>query len=77
MVGYLVIAFVIVRFDRSLMRLATQENDAGRRYAAGLLDFVGNVSTLMSLRLQQASRRLLDGRLQQVFVPLKRMIVLT
>lgn len=77
MVGYVVIALVIVRFDRSLMRLATQENDASRRYAAGLLDFIGNVSTLMSLRLQNASRRLLDGRLQQVFVPLKRMIVLT
>jgi ATP-binding cassette subfamily B protein len=74
--GYLVIGVAIVRFDVSLMHLAVQENDAERRYAARLLDFVGNVSSVMSLRLQEATRRLLDSRLMQVFVPLRRSIVL-
>ncbi|MCM5682709.1 ABC transporter ATP-binding protein/permease [Schlegelella sp. S2-27] len=75
-VGYVVVGLVIVRFDLALMRLAARENQASRRYAAGLLDFLGNVSTLMSLRLQQASQRLLDKRLAAVFEPLKRAIVL-
>ena len=33
------------------MRLAVRENDAERRYAAALLDVLGNVSTVLSLRL--------------------------
>ncbi|WKB54285.1 ABC transporter ATP-binding protein [Eleftheria terrae] len=76
-VGYILVGLVIVRFDQALMRLAAQENQAGRRYAAGLLDFIGNISTVMSLRLQGASQRLLDKRLMALFVPLKRTIVLT
>ena len=52
--GYVVVAAVILRFDRALIRLATRENQAERRYAAGLLDFLGNISTVLSLRLQRA-----------------------
>ncbi|UUX94275.1 ABC transporter ATP-binding protein [Aquabacterium sp. J223] len=77
LVGYAVIFAVIVRFDGSLMRLAAQENTAERRYAARLLDFVGNIGSVKSLRLQGASRRLLDRRLGEVFQPLARSIVLT
>ena len=74
--GYLVVGAVILRFDRALIKLATHENQAERRYAAGLLDFLGNISTVLSLRLQQSTRRLLRRRLQAVFAPLKRSIVL-
>ena len=35
LVGYVLIALVILRFDRALMRLARAENDADRRYVAG------------------------------------------
>jgi ABC-type multidrug transport system fused ATPase/permease subunit len=77
LVGYAVIFAVIVRFDGSLMRLAAQENAAERRYAARLLDFVGNIGSVKSLRLQGATRRLLDRRLGAVFQPLARSIVLT
>lgn len=75
--GYLVVGAVIVTFDIALTRLVAQGNAAERRYSASLLDFLGNVSTVVSLRLQSASRRLVAGRLQTVFVPLKKMIVLT
>ncbi len=68
---------MIVRFDRKLMRYAAQENQAERRYSAGLLEFLGNISTVMSLRLQDATRDLLRQRLQAVFVPLKKIILLT
>lgn len=75
--GYAAIATVIVSFDIALMRLAERENQAERRYAARLLDVIGNVGSLFSLRLQDAARRLLDRELLAVFVPLRRSIVLT
>ncbi|WP_038212812.1 ATP-binding cassette domain-containing protein [Xenophilus azovorans] len=75
LVGYVLIALVILRFDRALMVLARQENDADRRYAAALLDFVGNASTVIGLRLQAASRRLLGRRMAAVSAPLKRSAV--
>lgn len=74
--GYVIIGLVILRFDRSLMRLAHAENDAERRYVAAMVDFFGNVATVMSLRLQEAMRRLLATRLGAIFHPLARSIVL-
>ncbi|AMM23131.1 ABC transporter ATP-binding protein [Variovorax sp. PAMC 28711] len=76
MVGYVVIAAVILRFDRAIMLLARTENDADRRYVAALLDFIGNASTVVGLRLQQASRSLLGRRMAAVSAPLKRAVVL-
>jgi len=75
-VGFVLIGAAIVRFDGALMQLASRENHAERRYAARLLDFVGNISAVASLRLQEATRRLLEARLLAVFEPLKRSIVL-
>ncbi|MDA7415865.1 ABC transporter ATP-binding protein [Xenophilus arseniciresistens] len=75
MVGYVLIAILILRFDQALMRLARQENDADRRYVAALLDFVGNASTVIGLRLQSASRVLLGRRMQAISAPLKRAVV--
>ena len=75
-VGFVLIGAAIVRFDGALMQLASHENHAERRYAARLLDFVGNISAVASLRLQEATRRLLEARLLAVFEPLKRSIVL-
>jgi len=74
--GYVVIAVVIVRFDRALMRLARTENDADRRYVAALLDFLANASTVIGLRLSGASRALLRRRMEAVSAPLKRTVVL-
>lgn len=74
--GFVGIAAVIITFDRALMKVAVQENDAERRYAAGVLDCLSNISTIMSLRLQASTRRLLGKRLDAVFVPLKRSITL-
>ncbi|MBT2322397.1 ABC transporter ATP-binding protein [Variovorax paradoxus] len=74
--GYVVIAVVIVRFDRALMRLARAENDADRRYVAALLDFLANASTVIGLRLSAASRLLLGRRMAAVSAPLKRTVVL-
>lgn len=74
--GYALLALIIVRFDRAIMRLQVTENAAERRYVAGLLDLLGNVSTVLSLRVGAASRALLGTRLGAIFAPLRRNIVL-
>jgi ATP-binding cassette, subfamily B, bacterial len=76
LIGFVGVAAVIITFDRALMKVAVQENTAERRYAAGVLDCLSNISTIMSLRLQASTRRLLGKRLDAVFVPLKRSITL-
>jgi len=73
-VGFVLIALVIVGFDRRLMDIARQENEAERRYTVRWIDFLSNVGTVLALRLQDVSRTLLDQRLQRVFVPLRKSI---
>jgi ABC-type multidrug transport system fused ATPase/permease subunit len=75
-IGYLIVGLVIVRFDRVLMQLVRKQNDAERRYSAALVDMLGNVGTVISLRLQNATRAMLESRLAAVFEPLRRNIVL-
>ncbi|WP_454688553.1 ABC transporter ATP-binding protein [Achromobacter aloeverae] len=75
--GYIIIAVIILRFDRTLMQLARAENDEERRYAAALLDFVGNAGTVIGLRLQAASRKLLGRRMDAIMVPLRRSVTVT
>lgn len=74
--GFVGVAILIISFDRAMMRIAVEENAAERRYAAGVLDCLSNISTVLSLRLQSSTRRLLDKRLNAVFGPLKRSIML-
>ncbi len=75
--GYLVLACLSTRFDKALMRLTTREMDLERRYAAGMSDFLGHMGTVLSLRLQQASRVLLRKRMQASFEPLGKIISIT
>jgi ABC-type multidrug transport system fused ATPase/permease subunit len=74
--GYLVVGLMIVRFDRVLIQLVHVQNDAERRYSSALVDTLGNVGTVISLRLQNATRAMLDSRLAAVFDPLRKNIVL-
>jgi ABC-type multidrug transport system fused ATPase/permease subunit len=74
--GLLLVALTIVAFDRALMRLARAENGAERAHAATLFDCLSNVATVLSLRLEQPTRRLLARRLDAVAAPLQRNITL-
>jgi len=76
LIGYALIAFVIIYIDRSMMRLAVLENTAERRYQAALVDTLGNIVSIFALRLEEATRKLLGARLAMIFVPMKRAIVL-
>jgi ATP-binding cassette, subfamily B, bacterial len=74
--GLLAVALTIVGFDRAMMRLARTENAAERRHAAALIDCLSNVTTVLALRLEQTTRRLLARRLDAVAAPLARSITL-
>jgi ATP-binding cassette subfamily B protein len=75
--GYLLLALLSARFDRVLMALTAKETDLERRYTASMSDFLGHMGTVLSLRLQEASSRLLRVRMAAAFKPLGRIIVLT
>jgi ATP-binding cassette, subfamily B, bacterial len=75
--GYLTLAALSARFDKALMRLSTREMHLERRYAAGMSDFLGHMGTVLSLRLQAATRALLRQRMEAAFEPLGRIIGLT
>jgi ATP-binding cassette subfamily B protein len=74
LLGVVLIALVITRFDRVLMGLSLHENDAERRYSSGLLDVVQNIKTVLALRLAPASGKLVGKRLEAAFVPVRRSI---
>jgi ATP-binding cassette subfamily B protein len=72
---YGVIALVLVRFDRTMIRLNREQNQAQARYAAALVDCLGNIATVLTLRLAAPTRRLVGERLTAVFAPLRSSIV--
>jgi ABC-type bacteriocin/lantibiotic exporter with double-glycine peptidase domain len=74
--GFTLIICSVVGFDRAMLRLANQENDAERQYAATLIDTLGNTGTVYALRQARAVTARLQHRLSAVFVPLRRAIVL-
>jgi ABC-type multidrug transport system fused ATPase/permease subunit len=76
LLGMAAVALTIAAFDRAMMRLAREENDAERRHSAALLDCLSNITTVLSLRLQETTRRLLARRLDAVVEPVARGISL-
>jgi len=76
LLGYSVVGLIMMRFDLMLMRLAREENAAERKYQSRLLDFLGNVATIMSFRMQDSSRHLAMEKLGQVFEPARKSITL-
>lgn len=74
--GFVIICLSVVGFDRAMIRLAHRENDGERRYSAALLDALGNITSVFALRQTRAITDLLQRRLEAIFVPLRRSIVL-
>jgi ATP-binding cassette, subfamily B, bacterial len=75
MAGYAAIGYFVVRIDAFMVRLVREENRAERRYHSALVDCLGNIATVVTLRLQEPMRRMLSSRLLAVFAPLRRNIV--
>jgi ABC-type multidrug transport system fused ATPase/permease subunit len=74
-VGFVVISVSVLAFDRAMIRLAHRENDAERRYSAALLDALSNITSLFALRQARAMKDLLQRRLDAIFQPRRRSIV--
>jgi ATP-binding cassette subfamily B protein len=74
--GFALISLSVVGFDRAMLRLANEENDAERRYAATLVDTLGNANTVYALRQARSVAERLERSLLAIFVPLRRAIVL-
>ena len=74
--GFALIICSVVGFDRAMLRLANQENEAERHYSATLIDTLGNTGTVYALRQARGVAARLHRRLLAVFVPLRRAIVL-
>jgi len=75
-VGFVLICVSVVGFDRAMIRLAHRENDAERRYSAALLDALGNITSVFALRQARAITALIQRRLEAIFTPTRRSIVL-
>ena len=75
-VGYSLVGMIMIRFDVILMRLAKEENAAERKFQSKLLDYLGNISTVMAFRMQDSSRSLVNETLSKVFVPARNSITL-
>jgi ATP-binding cassette, subfamily B, bacterial len=73
--GYAAVGFFVVRIDSIMVRLVREENRAERRYHSALVDCLGNIATVITLRLQAPMRKMLRSRLLEVFAPLRRNIV--
>src|ERR1700761_4006277 len=74
--GFAIVALSVVGFDRAMLRLAAEENEAERRYAATLVDTLGNANTVYALRQARSVAERLERALLAIFVPLRRAIVL-
>ena len=74
--GFTLIIVSVVGFDRAMLRLANEENEAERRYAATLIDTLGNTGTVYALRQARGVAARLQRRLLAVFVPLRKSIVI-
>jgi ABC-type multidrug transport system fused ATPase/permease subunit len=73
-VGYATLVVAGLRFDRTMMRLADEENEASRRFTSGLFAFTGSIVSVSALRMEASTRRRLRDRLEAIFVPLARSI---
>ena len=74
-IGYGVIAAIIMRFDRVMVQLAHRENETERRYAAAVLDGLANVMSVFALRMKKGIMTLVDQRLLAIYEPLRKSIV--
>ena len=74
--GFALIIVSVAGFDRAMLRLANQENEAERNYAATLVDTLGNTTSVYALRQARAVVARLERRLLAAFIPLRKAIVL-
>jgi len=74
--GFALIVVCVAGFDRAMLRLANEENEAERGYTATLVDTLGNTASVYALRQAKPVAARLERRLLAAFIPLRKAIVL-
>lgn len=74
--GFALIVVCVAGFDRAMLRLAHEENEAERGYTATLVDTLGNSASVYALRQARPVAARLERRLLAAFLPLRKAIVL-
>lgn len=74
--GMALLAVASLGFDRVLLRMSDHRNDAERHNGATWGELIGNVVTLLALRLEACALALADTRLAAVLRPLRRFILI-
>ena len=73
--GYIVLGFLISRFDRRIMEYSLRESQTERRLSAALVDSLGNITTVFALRRRDGVAELMLERMRATFAPLRRSMV--
>jgi ATP-binding cassette, subfamily B, bacterial len=74
--GFGVLCAISLGFDGVLLRLTDQKNEADRRNAATWSDILGNFLTVRALRLHAGVMVLAHKRLEAIFQPLRRLVLI-
>lgn len=72
-----IVLYVITRFDRVIGPLIVKQNEFGYKAQATFVDYVGNIFTVISLRLRQQTSHELSNRIKAVAGPLWKEINVT
>src|SRR5206468_2574674 len=64
--GYAAIGYFVARIHAFMVLLLREENRAERRYSSALVDCLGNIATVLTLRVQEPMRKMLRWRLLEV-----------
>jgi ATP-binding cassette subfamily B protein len=68
------VLWLMVHYDRKLIPLAHTENEADHKLNAGLFDYISNIGSVITLRLEEQTRREITRRLERIYVPLRESI---
>ena len=75
-VGFALLATTSLGFDRVLLRVSDHRNEAERRNGATWGELLGQMATLIALRLERCALALVRSRLAAVLLPMRRFVLI-
>ena len=68
----LIVIFFITRIDKILIKRYRETNKINNKESASVYDYIGNITTILTLRLKGTVRKEIDKRIQASYDPIKR-----
>lgn len=75
-VGFALLAGTSLGFDRVLLRVSDDKNEAERRNGATWGELLGQMATLIALRMERGALALVGRRLAAVLLPMRRLVLI-